>query len=273
MGRFTIPAEFQPKLIIRLATSFLLFSIFLADVSTGNTAPQEMRVLFIGNSLTYWNDLPAIVQAMGKAGKRSKLKVATVAYPDHSLEDHWNRGEALRAIKENKWDWIVLQQGPSASVEGRASLLRYASMFVDQIRAVGSQPVLFSVWPNRIRAGDMERSIESYTLAAKQTNALLIPAGRAWQIAWQLDPKLNLYDADGLHPGKEGSYLAALVFYKTFFSQDSSRLPSRLKLSSKNASQIEIEDSHAKTLQQAAELSVQPAGAINRVPTKPYKII
>jgi len=51
---------------------------------------------FIGNSLTYVNDVPALVQAIGKANGE-KVETRMVAYPDYSLEDHWNGGDARRA--------------------------------------------------------------------------------------------------------------------------------------------------------------------------------
>lgn len=66
--------------------------------------PENGRpILFVGNSLTYVNDLPGILQAMADSAGGKKLAVATVAFPDYALEDHWAEGSALQAIKGGGW--------------------------------------------------------------------------------------------------------------------------------------------------------------------------
>src|SRR4051812_1629010 len=91
-------------------------------------ASQAARVLFIGNSLTTVNDVPGIVEALSKGGER-RLISRTVAFDGYSLEDHWNRGDARRAIAEGGWSFVVLQQGPSALPESRVLLVDYARRF------------------------------------------------------------------------------------------------------------------------------------------------
>jgi len=75
---------------------------------------KNLRVLFIGNSLTQSNDLPAIVQALAVAGGQPALTQKSVLLPGTSLEDQWNNGRALKALRAEKWDVVVLQQGPSS---------------------------------------------------------------------------------------------------------------------------------------------------------------
>jgi hypothetical protein len=240
------------------APSLAVALLVLASISTAGSVPgvPEMKVLFIGNSLTYWNDLPAIVQSLAKAGKQRNIDVQSITFPDYSLEDHWNRGDALREIKKGKWNIVVLQQGPSASPPARASLIRYAALYSAEIRSIGAKTALYSVWPSKTRKADLEESIRSYELAAKDVQAMLIPVGTAWKNAWRLDPNVKLYDVDGLHPSMNGSYLAALVFYETLFARSSSGLPSQLKLSSRTVRSIEIDSSIANILQSAASAAV-----------------
>ena len=70
--------------------------------------PNPVRILFIGNSLTYANDLPAQVCAMAaSAGRRAVCE--SVANPDFGLEEHWHEGTARRVIARG-WDVVVLQQ-------------------------------------------------------------------------------------------------------------------------------------------------------------------
>jgi len=83
------------------------------------------RVLFVGNSLTAANDLPSMVQSLS-AGGGARIECQTIAFPGYSLEEHWNRGDAARAIASGGWIAVVLQQGPSALPESRVLLVEYA---------------------------------------------------------------------------------------------------------------------------------------------------
>ena len=89
-----------------------------------------LHVLFIGNSLTYVNDLPAVFAALAEAAGRARPFVRAVTGPGLSLEDQWNRGDAQKAIAVGGWDYVVLQQGPSASSEGVTVLLLEHNMRV-----------------------------------------------------------------------------------------------------------------------------------------------
>src|SRR4051812_31473667 len=82
------------------------------------TSGPGTGALFVGNSLTYTNDLPGLVRALA-AAVGHPLAVASVALPDYSLEDHWNQGDALRAIARGGWSFVVLQQGPSSLEDSR----------------------------------------------------------------------------------------------------------------------------------------------------------
>src|SRR3954468_23074930 len=72
-----------------------------------------IHVLFIGNSLTYTNDLPGTVaQIAALAG--DTIRTRTVAAPDLALIDHVNgASDAVSVIKGERWNFVVLQQGPS----------------------------------------------------------------------------------------------------------------------------------------------------------------
>ena len=214
------------------------------------SAQALQRVLFIGNSLTYSNNLPAIVEALAAASGQKRLVYRAVVFGGFSLEDHWNQGDARQAIAQGDWDVVVLQQGPSASTEGRQSLLDYTRRFAQEIRRVGARPALYMVWPNVSRSQDFDGVRESYTQAAAETNGLLFPVGEAWRAAWRRDPKLKLYSADGLHPTLAGSYLAALVIYEQLYGQSPVGLPAKLRL--RDGAKIELPLEQARLMQEAA---------------------
>jgi hypothetical protein len=172
-------------------------------------------ILFVGNSLTYVNDLPFIVEALADSVQgltpAERLSPAMAAFPDFALEDHWAEGSAVRAIDQGKWSVVVLQQGSSALDESRVNLREWTKRFDAKIRAVGARTAMYAVWPLASRQFDFDRVNESYTLAATDVNGMLFPVGEAWRAAWRRDPSLPLYAADGLHPSVRGSYVAGLV--------------------------------------------------------------
>lgn len=174
-------------------------------------ALSATRVLFIGNSLTYANDLPSLVAKLGKAEKHD-LVTKTLAFPNYSLEDHLNDRRTLTALSE-RWDFIVLQQGPSAMEESRTLLLRDVKRIAEKAR--GAKLVLFMVWPSRARIGDFARVDESYALAAESVGGILAPAGREWRASKDLDA---LYGPDGFHPSARGSAVAAEVIYRSLMA-------------------------------------------------------
>jgi hypothetical protein len=106
------------------------------------------------------------------------------------------------------------------------------------------------VWPHATRRGDFERAIESYALAAADVDGLLLPVAAAWLEAWERDPAIELYAADGLHPSVAGSYLAALVMYSVIVSKSPVGLPRGVRL--RNGEIVEVGASVAAQLQSAA---------------------
>ncbi|MGH9219228.1 MAG: SGNH/GDSL hydrolase family protein [Vicinamibacterales bacterium] len=179
------------------------------------TQPNPTRLLFIGNSLTYANELPAMVCALARSAGRQAI-CESVAKPDYGLEEHWSDGEARRAIARG-WDIVVLQQGPSALPESRRLLIAYTRRFDAEIKKAGARTALYMVWPSRTRRGDFPAVSQSYAAAAQDVKGLLLPAGDAWRAAWATDAGLALYGPDGFHPSPIGTYVAALVIYEQIF--------------------------------------------------------
>jgi hypothetical protein len=181
-------------------------------------AGEPLRILFIGNSLTATNDLPATVcRLAAAAGKAAQCE--SLARPAHSLADHLAAGEAVRRIREGRFDLVVMQQGPSALEESRVQLRRSAAEFAGHIRAAGAKPAMYAVWPWKSRAFDFPAVARSYRLAAEDIDGHVFAVGEAWIEAWRRDPKLPLYGNDDFHPSPAGSYLAALVIHRGIWGE------------------------------------------------------
>ena len=213
------------------------------------TGPGK-HVLFVGNSLTYFNSMPMILESLADSAGEPLLETGTIAYPDYSLEDHWNDGRAVETIERGGWHVVVMQQGPSSTEAARQLLIRYAARIDSVAREQGAVSALYSVWPTVSRQQDFPRSIESYRLTADSLDALFFPVGDAWLATWQLDPTAALYMNDGLHPRLAGSYLAALVMYAVLYDKSPVGLPASFQLRDGRIGIIPA--ALAATLQQAA---------------------
>lgn len=215
-----------------------------------------IHLLFVGNSLTYVNNLPALLETFADSGGEPLLETRMIAKPDYSLEDHWNDGDARTAIAKGGWDVVVLQQGPSSLESSRTLLLQYAGAFAQAIRAAGARPALYQVWPTSDRPADFLRANESYRMAADAVNGVLFPVGEAWLATQSIDPAVPLYAFDGLHPSAEGTYLAALVMYATLYAKSPVGLPATLRL--RNGATYAVSAHDAAVMQAATEQVTAP---------------
>ncbi len=191
----------------------LAILVALGSPGCGSTAPAPvddgLAVLFIGNSLTATNDLPAMVDALADAAGLRRFRVESVTVGGASLEDHWNGGAALEAVDRGGWDVVVLQQGPSSVEANRLHLIEWSRRFAGRIRARGARPALYMVWPQA--GGDWDAVSRAYTDAALAVDGLLFPAGEALRAIDAGRPLLPVFAADRFHPTRVGTYLAALV--------------------------------------------------------------
>ncbi|MGZ8867447.1 MAG: hypothetical protein ACXW2P_03815, partial [Thermoanaerobaculia bacterium] len=107
----------------------------------------DLRILFIGNSLTYSNDLPSMVRRIGELdGKR--IDATMVAAPNFSIEDHLRSERSRRAlVRGGKWDIVVLQQGPSSLDESRRMLIRDSER-VRHLVDDDTKVAILTVWPD-----------------------------------------------------------------------------------------------------------------------------
>jgi hypothetical protein len=186
-------------------------ALLLAFLLCTLAPPQHARrVLFVGNSLTYVNDLPGIVARIS-AAQGAPLEVHSVVHANYGLEDHWNEGMVRRLLAEQEWDIVVLQQGPSSLPESGSNLVDYAARFARVIRARGACPAVYMVWAEAAYPRSFDAVRDHHLEAADSAHAQFLPAGEAWRTAWRRDPSFAFYSADGLHPTPLGSYVAALT--------------------------------------------------------------
>jgi hypothetical protein len=188
---------------------------FIIDKACGSkrTDDSTIRILFVGNSLTYSNDLPTLITNLGSS-KGKSISYETLAFPNYALEDHWNEGKMQKLICEGNFDFVVVQQGPSSQSDGRVMLLEYGRRINDLCTSRGTELAFFMVWPSKSNYHTFAGVIKNYTDAAQETNSWLCAVGTEFKrLGDQGD--FRFYSADNFHPSYEGSQLAAEIIYST----------------------------------------------------------
>lgn len=199
---------------------------------------DALRVLFLGNSYTYYNNLPRLVEEFAAAAGR-KIETRMIAPGGASLADHHANAKALKAIRSGGWDFVVLQEqsalGAVYLVNGEPrvanpdAFLAAARQLDAEIRRAGAKTVLFHTWPRR-DAPDSDRAMLDYAYMqiARELNAAVAPVGLAWQQARAEVAGASLYAEDGSHPSRTGSYLAAAVIAATLTGASPAGAPARI---------------------------------------------
>jgi hypothetical protein len=218
--------------------TILAAALGLAAVLSSGAAPPATRVLFVGNSYTYYNNLPAIFSALAESRSDRRVDVRMAAPGGWRLKDHWEKGDARALLDAVKWTHVVLQDqstlGVNYFVEGTVHVSTdevfrpYAEKWASAIRGAGGEPVFYLTWARLGVPGDQAALNAAYIRTARSTRASLAPVGIAWKDTRDRFPEINLFQKDGSHPSPAGSYLAACVLFATIFDTDPTGLPERI---------------------------------------------
>lgn len=224
-----------------LTTSMKRFLVFLVVVlvlssctaSYECTDPQDtscIRILFIGNSLTFVNDLPNTFAALARSGKQ-KVQVGMYAQPGWTLADHVKSADTTKALNSQTWTYVVLQEHslfPSVQELRNAYMYPALRTLVPQTRNTGAVPLLFLTWARHggypeygmydYEGMQFEVNNGSYSIA-RELNMPVVPIGSAWRQAAAKRPELTLWQEDGNHPTEQGTYLSACVLYEAIFHE------------------------------------------------------
>ncbi|WP_317897293.1 PKD domain-containing protein [Aurantibacillus circumpalustris] len=216
--------------------TLLLFCLPL--LLNSQSSLKKIRVLFLGNSYTYVNNLPQLAHDLALS-LGDTLVFDSYCPGGYTFNNHASDAATLSKISLGNWDYVVLQaqsQEPSFSpgqVSGQT--LPYAIKLDSIIKHYNpcAYTVFYETWgrkngdaancpfypPICTYLGMQNRLRDSYRLFADTVHGLMAPVGEAWRLARATNTLIDFYQSDESHPLIEGSYLAAAVFYETLFQK------------------------------------------------------
>jgi hypothetical protein len=178
----------------------------------------SVRVLFIGNSFTARNDLPGLIAELAAARGRG-LEHRLISAGGASLRQHWNAGDALQAIRDGQYDYVVLQEQSTLPVKNAKRMHANVRLFDEAIKAAGAKTALYMTW-SRLSAPEAQQAItDAYAGIGRELGATVVPVGLAWQRFLRQHDRPVLHDKDQSHPTLAGTYLAACVFLAVLFQE------------------------------------------------------
>jgi len=222
--------------------SLFLVCIQLLPVSI-KAQDDTLRVLFVGNSHTYMNDVPLLFVNLSLSGGHPAVKDMS-APGGYTLLQHTTNQTTLDKIALGTWDYVVLQEHslyPVIDFYRFGSWYPSAHILDSLITALGQRTAIYMTW-GRPNGGQwsigghysidfedyfqMQDSVSAATqMLAGELPALLLPAGDAWATARSWDSTIALWQSDNIHATLKGSYLAACVFYAVFYQASPVGLP------------------------------------------------
>lgn len=190
-----------------------------------------MRILMLGNSFTFTNDMPQTLAALTGAEvvhhTRGGARLSEQLNPKTELGRR-----TLAALSDERWDYVTLQEMSHGPITAPESFFSSVERLCALIRDNGAVPVLYASWAYQ-RGGkelaakgwdydEMARQLsQAYSRAARENGALLADVGQRF---YALTGVRELYAPDGVHPNEEGSRLAAETIWAVIAGRERGEL-------------------------------------------------
>jgi len=211
--------------------------VLCIQVSTTWAQRDTVRVLFVGNSYTYFWNLPQTVQAMGQASGNTFVLARQSTAGGVTWKQHWEGDKQLNSrelIENGSWDYVVLQNHSTSTIDNPDQFDSYGEKFIRLIRAQQAEPLLYMTWAREYNPLMQSTIAGEYKKLGEQHAVKIVPVGEIWAEVRNLRPDLKLYDPDGSHPSIAGTYLTAAAFFSFFTGESATALPERIKTTDDN---------------------------------------
>ena len=187
---------------------------------------NKINILMIGNSFILKNNMHKILQEM----LGSQYSVDVIAKPAYSLKRHLQNPQLEQALKNKKYQYVVMQEKSSIPIKFPE---RLSKNFGDMIKYISQYqqawiPVIYETYgrcyisdPNPLLTQTMID--DAYENVSEEYNAKLAKVGEAF-LKFRVMDKFEVTDSIlfnckrkyVIHPTQMGSILTAMVFYRLF---------------------------------------------------------
>lgn len=204
----------------RISLPVIFFAAALcAACASVPQAQDPVRVLFVGNSLTYAGNLPAVVDAFA-ATNGQLVQSDMIAKGGATLTQHLTDGSVESALLDKRYDYVVLQErggdficsfGPLSCQDAEASLAqltRLAEAHKAEVILLGTYQRLASV---------SVALVEAETAVARRLSITHIPVSAYFQAGVTSRHQAEWLNNDGTHPGHDLVLLNAMLLYRHLF--------------------------------------------------------
>ncbi len=195
-------------------------------------ADTAKRILFIGNSYTYYNNLPTMVKNMA-ASTGDALRASSYTVGGTSLEEHFASTGTTGALQQGGWDYVVLQDHSQRPALQESYVEEHVYPFATQLSDMAreyspcAELFFYQTWGREngdatncptipevcTYEGMDDRLALRYRQMADDNDATISPVGAVRRQIRLLHPEIDLYDADESHPTLAGTYVSAATFY------------------------------------------------------------
>lgn len=233
----------------------MLFALAAADASKAADAKSDpLRILFIGNSYTSVNDLPAMLRQLAAAGNQRRLDVASATPGGFTWQRHVDdeNSAAKGLLDKGPWDYVVMQEQSQMPFAYPKQSREYGIKLGEMVKAKGAKPVLYLTWAREKQPENQAKINETYEAVAAALQCPIAPVGMAWEKARDKRKDLALFNKDGSHPSPAGTYLAACVMYAALFDKPPRGLPAKLMTSDGKRVLVQLTMDDASLLQELA---------------------
>lgn len=200
---------------------------------------KQYSILFIGNSMTYYHDMPTAIFEKMAASAGFDVTVRSVTAGGRFLWEHLSLDDeparaakaALAADKAGVYDFVVLQEGMPDLYTRTENFYEAVRILTGKIRDLGAKPALYARMGNKRGNPELDDPACTYEhvyqtiVKAHETisQELDIPVAWAVRAAYEMNEEplpFDLYDPDRSHPSYAGSYVAALCVFMALFGAD-----------------------------------------------------
>ncbi len=170
-----------------------------------------MKVLFVGNSHTFFNDMPALFAEFVCRTTGEKPEAVMLGYGGRDLKWHRQEYFALRYnLMYGNYDYCVIQQA-AHPYPPKEETLKYGKEIISLCQKTDTIPVIYMTWAEKRFPENQQKMIDTCTELQQETGAQLAPIGLVWQQVLNTYPDIDLFWKDGEHAGPYGDFLIASV--------------------------------------------------------------